>query len=300
MDVHSIDILEGNSDEEGGKKQWVAQHIFVEYIKVLTNAIQVNYEKTDSLPRSIVCSDVISNIFIVMLKKGTSLDTISSTCKKAATLYTESLHLLQYCLSSIKLQQITDIKRFVYLKTIGSYDVANEEQDVYEDDVALMAKTIFLMKDIIQQLIQCTVVGAGVDDDAVVSRSKLLTLFICVYEVLQNNGQSFASEQIECLISHICEIQSSHPCTTEEISALLIRYSIHSMLYNYIYETIQDVDISVANFNTLNLQDRSLIPLEHADNKHVTNANDVRDHGLFKESVAFLCAHEVDGLFQKQ
>lgn len=294
MDVDKIDIFNCDSEDEGGNTQGAAQHIFVEYIKVLTNAIQVNYEKTDSIPRSIVCSDVISNIFVVMMKNGNSLDTITSTCKKAATLYTESLFLLQYCLSEIKLKQITDIKRFVYLKTIGSYEVKAPEQDVYQDDVFLMTKTMYVMKEVIQQLIQCTVSITGEDEETEVSRPKLLVLFLNIFEVLHNDGYEFVTLQTESLIRHICFIQADHACTTEEISALLIRHSIHCMLYNYIYNTIQDVDISISNFKELELEDILQHPLDHADNARMAGKKDLRDHALYKESVAFLCANEVD------
>lgn len=294
MEIDNIDIFDGDSEEESGNEQGAAQHIFVEYIKVLTNAIQVNYEKTDSVPRSIVCSDVIANIFIVMLKNGNSLDTITSTCKKAATLYTESLYLLQYCLSEIKLKQITDIKRFVYLKTIGSYEVKTVEQDVYAENVFLMVKTMYVMKDVIQQLIQCTVRVTSKDDgkDTKVSRSKLLLLFLNLFEVLQNDGYEFGSLQAESLIRNICDTQDDHPCTTEEISALLIRHSIHCMLYNYIYHTIQDVDISIANFKELELDDIVQHPLNHEDNERMMTQKDLCDHALFKESVAYLCAND--------
>lgn len=295
MNIEKISIFNGDSEEESGNKQREAQHIFVEYIKVLTNAIQVNYDKTDSIPRSIVCSDVIANIFVVMLKNGNSLDTITSTCKKAATLYTESLYLLQYCLSEIKLKQITDIKRFVYLKTIGSYEVKTVDQDVYQDDVSVLTKTMYIMKDVIQQLIQCTVSSPTKEDgnDTEVSRSKLLLLFLNLFEVLQNDGCEFAVLQVESLIRHICNIHEDRECTTEEISALLIRHSIHCMLYNYIYETIQDVDISISNFKELELDDIVQHPLDHTDNEHIITQKDLRDHALYKESVAYLCTNDV-------
>jgi len=295
MDIEKICIFNCDSEDEGGNKQGTTQHIFVEYIKVLTNAIQVNYEKTDSIPRSIVCSDVISNIFVVMLKNGNSLDTITSTCIKAATLYTESLFLLQYCLSEIKLKQITDIKRFVYLKTIGSYEVTKAERDIYNDnDVFIMAKTMYIMKEVIQQLIQCTVTITGEDKETEVSQPKLLFLFLNIFEVLQNDGYEFVTLQTESLIQHICDIQADHACTTEEISALLIRHSIHCMLYNYIYDTIQDVDISISNFQELELEDILQHPLDHTDNVRMVDQKDLRDHSLYKESVAFLCSNEAD------
>ena len=40
---------------------------FATLLQVITKAMQTNYEFSDSPPRSIVCSDVVINIFVVLL-----------------------------------------------------------------------------------------------------------------------------------------------------------------------------------------------------------------------------------------
>jgi len=100
---------------------------FATLLQVITKAMQTNYEFSDSPPRSIVCSDVVINIFVVLLKRDVNIHKIRRTCEKAAIFYTESLKLLHYCLNEIKLRQIMDIKRLVYLKTIGEYSITDDD-----------------------------------------------------------------------------------------------------------------------------------------------------------------------------
>lgn len=256
------------------------EDIYLKYITILAEAIQINYNKTSSSARGIVCSDTVSNIFIVMLKRGdNTLNTIETTCNKAATLYTESLFLLEYCLSEIKLKQITDIKRFVYLKTIGSYEITPADTEICSNEIKIITKTIFIMKEVIQHLIQCTV-----DNDVELSRSKLITLLMNVHTTMLDGGSEFVLTKMRDMLLTIGDGMSSENYTTEDVSALLIEYSIQCMIYKFIYDQIQDNEVAYLQFMNLQLDDKFVL------SKSKSFSSDLLDHPLYIQTIKQLLA----------
>ena len=258
------------------------EDIYLKYITILAEAIQINYNKTSSSARGIVCSDVVSNIFIVMLKRGdNTLNTIETTCNKAASLYTESLFLLEYCLSEIKLKQITDIKRFVYLKTIGSYEITPADTEICSNEIKIITKTIFIMKEVIQHLIQCTV-----DNDVELSRSKLITLLMNVHTTMLDGGSEFVLTKMRDMLLTIGDGMSSENYTTEDVSALLIEYSIQCMIYKFIYDQIQDNEVAYLQFMNLQLDDKFVL----SKSKSISSSSDLLDHPLYIQTIKQLLA----------
>lgn len=267
-------------------KNGAVEDIFLKYINILAEAIQINYNKTSSPARSIVCSDVVSNIFIVMLKRGdNTLDTIDSTCTKAATLYTESLFLLEYCLSEIKLKQITDIKRFVYLKTIGSYEITPTDTLSSSVEMKNISKSLFMVKDVIQHLIHCTI-----EKKAELSTSKLMMLLTNLHKVMLNGGTEFVVAITRDIILHINDAISSTNYTTEDMTSLLIQNSIRCMIYNFIYDQIQDNEVTYFQFNDLQFDIKYLSP---SDNDSICTVSDLYFHPMYINTMKQLLENDI-------
>ena len=255
--------------------------IFGEYITAITKAVQVNYEFSECCSRSVVCSDVISNIFLVLLKNGTSISVIRNTCDKAATLYTESLKLLRYCLKELHLKQITDIKKLVYMKTIGSFHISNEN-DGEEDDTLLVRKLIHNMKIPLQSLIQYTIEF----EDTEISIIHMRLLMKVCFEVMKVTPE-FALVLLANL-QDTMQVEFFEDCSTNCISSLLVRYCVHALVFLHIFEQTRNVDITVLCFETTQLQDFLKIPLDTHPFICIVDLDDVRTTELYKNAIALL------------
>ena len=211
--------------------------------------------------RGAILGDVISNIFIIMLKEGkTSLSEIVTTCESAASLYTESLKLLQYCLQNISLKQITDIKRLVYMKTVGTYLVKNE----YNVNTKSDSDLIFVLRNskaIVQSFIICTVMTTqythgntkkveNKSDDMMLNVKHLELYLNCIAEL--EYTPSFIYEINAQLHDEISQIILSEYCTTRQLSLLLIKYCIKCQIWKYIYEKTKNLEITKICFESLN------------------------------------------------
>ena len=94
------------------------------------------------------------------------------------------------------------------------------------------------MKEVIQHLIQCTV-----DNDVELSRSKLITLLMNVHTTMLDGGSEFVLTKMRDMLLTIGDGMSSENYTTEDVSALLIEYSVQCMIYKFIYDQIQDNEV---------------------------------------------------------
>lgn len=256
------------------------------YISVLRHAIQKNFDTTESRARSIVCSDVISNIFIIMLRQGTSpLSEIEKTCAAAATLYTESLKLLQYCLRKISLKQITDIKRLVYMKTVGMYPVKDEMNSFLKCDSDLLS-ILRNTKTIIQSFIICTVLSAHthVDEEnkskrnsensekseksensEVMLNAKHLHIFltsILQIQTLEGDTTHLVHDLVVKIQDIVSALIMSNQGTTTKLSSVLLVFSLKIQIWIYIFEKTKNIEITEICFESLDIPDDIQDPLK--------------------------------------
>lgn len=264
--------------DENNTQDVSLRDIFTTYMRAVTQAMQINFEFSESSQKCVVCSDVISHIFIVMMKRNIPLSEIQSTCEKAAILYTESLKLLKYCLPEIHLKQITDIKRLVYLKTIGIYTIVDDDIQPVHD--SFVYKTIHTITPILQNLNQITIEFEGTE---IFIPHLYLFMYSLhdIFKIYETDGESIVYRFIHDInktIQH-CSV-SIKTCSTTLLSTTLIKLSIQAQLFLYIYSKTFNHEIALICFESLDFE-----TLKTDTFAHIRTIQDVKNMPMYMNAI---------------
>ena len=269
---------------------------FKTYINVLNTAMTINYKRTKKWAQSLVCSDVISNIYIIMYKRGISDNVIEKTCKTAAILYTESLNILEYCLEDIKLKHIIDIKKIVYMKTVGKLLISDDipkkqkqKQKLYNDGRKETNNNVYNIIKMSKVVVQSILIHFFENKEEY-NISTDISIFIEMYlntlfHLIVLNCKYYVHNSI--LELHGCvstlNVTKSSP---KDLKYLLVTFIIQSLIFKYIFEQTRNYEISLICYKSLNLD----VPLNDLNDSIlcVTCIDEIKTHPIYQDIINML------------
>ena len=127
------DVLEFIDSKKMNFKQLELKSIVIHYSKIITKSMIYSYTRMENIENCFICTNLISNIFWILLNYSYNIKLTMFQCDRAIILFNEYMEMISSAISKKLITEkkikvnITDVKMFIYNKTIGPLKINDKK-----------------------------------------------------------------------------------------------------------------------------------------------------------------------------
>ena len=128
------DVLEFIDSKKMNFKQLEQKTCIIHYSKIITKSMLYSYKRMENIDNSLICVNLISNIFWILLNYSYNIKLTMFLCDRAIILFNEYMEMISSAISKKLITEkkikvnTTDVKMFIYNKTIGPLRLNEKKQ----------------------------------------------------------------------------------------------------------------------------------------------------------------------------
>ena len=127
------DVLEFIDSKKMSFKQIELKSTIIHYSKIITKSMIYSYTRMENIDNCFICTNLISNIFWILLNYSYNIKLTMFLCDRAIILFNEYMEMISSAISKKLITEkkikvnITDVKMFIYNKTIGPLKINDKK-----------------------------------------------------------------------------------------------------------------------------------------------------------------------------